>query len=272
LIEALTLGHLDRQAERYGGIRLWGSIGFVVAVLGVGMTLDHVAEHVVLWASASFLLGMAVTSFFMTESPIPASGAAFGRLRDVVISPPVRSFLAASFFMSAAHGALYVFYSLYLVSEGYSKTQVGALWTLGVIAEILVFAFMPQLFRRFSIKAVLLFCFACAGLRFALIGFGVGSPVLLVLAQLMHGATFGAHHASAMAVIHRWFGPGQHARGQALYGSLSFGAGGMMGALLSGAVWETLGPALCFSLASAFGWAGWLIISRTHFEEPQHGR
>jgi PPP family 3-phenylpropionic acid transporter len=163
--------------------------------------------------------------------------------------------------MTVAHGALYAFYSIYLVETGYSTTTVGVLWTLGVLAEIGVFVALPALFRRYSLRAILLASFAAAALRFVAIGWGVESPALLALAQLLHGLTFGAYHAAAIAAVHRLFGGPLAVRGQALYASLSYGLGGAAGILLSGWSWSALGPGLTFTISAAFGLAGALLVA-----------
>jgi hypothetical protein len=105
---------------------------------------------------------------------------------------------------------------IYLVENGYSTTTVGVLWTLGVVAEIVVFVALPALFRRFSLRAILIASFAAAAVRFVAIGWGVESLALLALAQLLHGLTFGAYHAAAIAAVHRMFGGALAVRGQAL--------------------------------------------------------
>jgi PPP family 3-phenylpropionic acid transporter len=89
----------------------------------------------------------------------------------------------------------------------------------------------------------------------------VGSLAVLLFAQLLHGATFAAYHAAAIAAVSQWFPGKLQSTGQALYGSLSFGAGGMVGGLSSGLTWDTIGPAWTYSLGSAFAFAGlfWLI-------------
>ena len=170
--------------------------------------------------------------------------------------------LAAGLLMTAAHGALYVFYSIHLVAHGYGKALVGVLWTLGVVAEIVVFLLMPRISLRVSMRRILLACFALAVLRFMMIGWAVDFLVLLVLAQLLHGASFGAHHAATMAALNRWFAAGQQARAQALYGSVAYGAGGLGGALLAGALWESAGAAITFSAASALALAGLILVWR----------
>ena len=135
-----------------------------------------------------------------------------------ILRQPGAALLAACFAMSAAHGALYVFYSIHLADHGYSKAEVGALWSLGVLAEIAVFMLMaagPGAIRR---------AFCAGQLRLPpsalplLIGWAVESLAVMVMAQLMHGLTFGAYHASVSA-IDQGFWP-RAGRGQALYSSL----------------------------------------------------
>jgi len=260
LVEALTFGHLRARIERYGSIRLWGSVGFIAAATALGFVLDRTAIGTLLWVSMGLLGSIAACSLFLPEAPEEARAASPGRLSAILRRREVVALLAACFAMAAAHGALYVFYSIHLVENGYSKTAVGWLWTLGVLAEILVFLRMPRLTARFSLRAILAFSFACAVLRFLMIGWGARAPALIVAAQLLHGATFGAYHAAAVAAVNRWFPRPYQARGQALYSSVSFGAGGMLGGLSSGAAWEALGAGPTFSLSALFAAAGLVLI------------
>lgn len=261
LVEALTLGHLAAHPERYGRIRLWGSVGFIVTVLGVGLLLDVAPIRSQLWVSWVLLLGGLASALTLTEAAAHA-GPAARPIVQVLRQRKVAFLLGAGMLMSAAHGALYVFYSIHLVAQGYGKTLVGLLWTLGVVAEIFVFLLMPRISRRTSLRRILLGCFALAVLRFLLIGWTVGFVVLLVFAQLLHGASFGAHHAATMAALNRWFAASQQARAQALYGSVAYGAGGLGGALLAGALWESAGAAITFSAASLLALIGLILVWR----------
>lgn len=261
LVEALTLGHLAAAPERYGRIRLWGSVGFIVTVMGVGLLLDAAPISSQLWVSWALLLGTLASALTLTEVPARA-GQAAGPILVVLRQRKVVFLLGAGLLMSAAHGALYVFYSIHLVAQGYDKTLVGLLWTLGVVAEIFVFLFMPRISRRVSLRRILLACFALAVLRFLLIGWTVEFIGLLVFAQLLHGASFGAHHAATMAALNLWFVASQQARAQALYGSVAYGAGGLGGALLAGALWESAGAAITFSAASALALLGLAMVWR----------
>lgn len=261
LVEAMTLDHLAGQTERYGSIRLWGSVGFIVSVLGIGAMLDHLAIAALLWVCLAILASVLASALTLRDTKLGA-GEAAAAVGPQLLRPAVIALLAACFFMSVAHGPLYVFYSIHLVDHGYDKTAVGMLWSLGVLAEIGVFMLMPRLMHRISLRTILLASYALAVLRFLLIGWAADSPMLLLLAQLLHGATFGAHHAAAMAVLTRWFAPAQQARIQGVYGSLSFGAGGMLGGLISGQAWESLGAGVTYTLAAGFAVIGWALVWR----------
>lgn len=271
LVEALTLGHLKKRAERYGAIRMWGSIGFIVSVMGIGWLLDAWSISALLWVAVALQLGILACALTLPEALRELAALPPARLVATLRSRKVLSLLIASFLMSAAHGPLYVFYSIYLVDHGYGKTVVGALWSLGVVAEILVFLLMPGLLRRYSLRRLLMFSFACAVARFLMIGWGVESLLLLLAAQLLHGATFGVSHAATVAALHRWFPGGQQARAQALYGSVSFGAGGMLGGLASGQTWEAFGPGWTYTLGALFALAGFMLVWRSNSDSSAAG-
>jgi PPP family 3-phenylpropionic acid transporter len=261
IVEALTLGSLEGRTERYGPIRLWGSVGFIAGVLATGAWLDARSPQSLLVVVLPLAtLTLAVALLVPARRVALAAGHAHARLLAVLLRPDVLAFFAACFCMNVAHGALYAFYSIYLEGEGYSKSAIGVLWTLGVLAEIAVFLFLPRLLRRFSLRAVLAASCACAGLRFVLIGWGVHSVALLALAQLLHAATFGAYHASSVAMVHRLFTGALQARGQTLHSSVSYGLGGVTGTLLAGWSWSALGPELSFTLSAVAGLAGAALV------------
>ncbi|MBU0751222.1 MAG: MFS transporter [Gammaproteobacteria bacterium] len=262
LVEALTLDQLKSAPDRYGRIRLWGSVGFIAAVTGSGVLLDAAGLPALLWICSALLAGILGIALLLDEPRSEAPPVVQVPLGPELRRPAMVAFLLACFFMSAAHGPFYFFYSIHLVDAGYGKTLVGALWSLGVVAEIFVFIYMPRLLQHFSLRAILLASFALAVLRFLLIGWAVESLLLLLLAQLMHGATFGAFHAGSVAVLNRWFPPQQQARVQAIYGSISFGAGGMLGGLLAGQTWDSLGAELTFTIGAGFAAIGWILLWR----------
>lgn len=269
IVDALTFSVLGPRTEGYGPIRLWGSVGFIIAVLFTGALLDIAPIAKLIWV----LFGLCVATFLVAlrlpSTPVEHATHAPGSLRSILRRPEVIAFFAACTFMTVAHGALYVFYSIYLVQHGYSKTLVGMMWMLGVVAEIGVFMVMPRLVRRFSLTAILLASFVAAGVRFAGIGWGVEWLFVLVVAQILHAMTFGSFHAASIAAVHRLFAGPLQVRGQALYMSICYGLGGMAGTLLAGATWEWLGASLTYSLSALFGLAGAALVAwKVRFPTP----
>jgi PPP family 3-phenylpropionic acid transporter len=259
LLEATTITALRGRLERYGTIRLWGSVGFIVAVLVVGAALDRLAIGNLLW----MLLAVLATAAGLTWL-LPGGGEARPTERErlwlVLRRPEVATLFGACFLMSVSHGPLFTFLSIYLTEIGYSKTAVGVLWSLGVVAEILVFLAASRWLTRFDPRTVLLASFVCAVARFLLIGWGARNAVLITIAQVLHAATFGSYHLAALAVVNAWFTGSRQVRGQALYLSLSFGAGGFLGGLASGALWGAVGPHWTFTASSAAAGAGLALL------------
>jgi PPP family 3-phenylpropionic acid transporter len=120
-----------------------------------------------------------------------------------------------------------------------------------VIAEIGFFFYQAPIFRRFGVRHLMLLSIGIAIARFLLIGFCAESLFWLLFAQILHSATFAAHHSSSVLTMQRWFAGPLQARGQALYISISYGLGGSFGGLLLSAFWsDTNGRAVYFAAAA----------------------
>jgi PPP family 3-phenylpropionic acid transporter len=260
LMETTCLDHLGTRPGDYGRIRLWGSVGFIVAVVGVGWVLDVAGTGTLLWIIAGSMAGILLCLGRVPEVRHDEVREAAEPIVNVLKRPDVIALIAACFLMAVAHGPYYTFFSLHLVDHGYSKTQVGWMWALGVIAEIMVFACLPWFYRVCSVRGLLIWSFALAVVRFVIIGWFADALIPLVVAQLMHAATFGTFHSAALASVHRWFKGRNQARGQAVYSSLSFGLGGTLGGLASGVAWERLGASLTFGAAAGCALVGLAIL------------
>ncbi len=250
LVEATTLTYLGKNTARYGRLRSWGSLGFIVAVLGLGFAFDYIAISWILWFGLAIQIGILVFSRQIPATEVVAHHTDNHSIMRIVRQPQVLALFGACFLMAVAHGPYYTFFSLYLVEHGYAKSVVGALWTLGVVCEIGVFFAMPWLMRRYSLPQILMVSLALATVRFLLIGWQVDTLWLLLLAQMLHAATFGAFHAAAVALVHHYFRGRHQSKGQALFGSVTYGAGGMLGGLLSGPVWLHWGPGVMYSFSA----------------------
>lgn len=262
LVEATTLTHLGDETARYGRVRVWGSIGFIAAVVGVGYVLDYTSPRTVLWIVLGLMGGMLGLCWAVPDAKVAPHASDDLSFVSILKRPEVVALISACALMAAAHGPYYTFFTLHLVDHGYSKSAAGWLWALGVLCEIGIFVWMPHLYRAFTLRQILLASFALAIVRFLMIGWLADSFVVLLVAQTLHAATFGSFHAAAIGVVHKLFRGRHQARGQAIYGSLAFGVGGAIGGFASGYAWAGLGPAMTFSLSAACALAGFAILWR----------
>jgi PPP family 3-phenylpropionic acid transporter len=261
LVEAAALAATEHRAGSYGPVRLWGSVGFMLAVLATGAWLDHHGPETVLHIVVLLAGFVCIAAFGIPAAARPSTSVGAERLGALLGRADVLAFFGACMCMQAAHGALYAFFSLYLEAAGYSKTVTGVLWTLGVLAEIAVFLWLPPLMRRFSLRALLLASFVCAAVRFAATAWAVDVIAILVIAQLLHAATFGSFHAASIATVHRLFPGRVAARGQAVYSSLTYGVGGAAGTLIAGWSWEAVGGSGSFAASALCGAVGAVLIA-----------
>lgn len=260
--EVITLAHLREQASRYSQIRLWGSIGFIVAVVGLGALFERLGLDVYPVAVTAVMVGIVISSIWVPDAvpeQRPELDGQGGFLRQLC-RPGVLAFFVSVGLMQVSHGPYYTLFSIHLEALGYGRSTIGMLWALGVVAEILLFLVMAALLARFSQRQVLLASFALAAIRWLLLGTLADHLGVLLVAQLMHAATFGSFHAAAIHFVQRSFGHRQQGQGQALYATLA-GIGGALGALYSGYSWASLGPLWTFAIASLAALAAAVIIA-----------
>lgn len=260
--EATTFSHLGAETHRYSSIRLWGSVGFIIAVALLGLLIQWTGAGVLPWVLLMLFAGIWVASLFVPEQPGGQLELDVRPLRDVLLRPEVAALLAVCFLMQASHGPYYTFYTIYLEEHGYASGLIGMLWALGVLAEVGVFMVMHRWVPRFGVGRLLQASLLLAALRWVLIGTQVAHLPVLVFAQLLHAASFGVYHAAAIQLIHQYFTGRHQGKGQALYSSLSFGAGGALGSYYAGLGWDSLGPAGVFGIAALLNLLAWGLAWR----------
>lgn len=260
--EAVALSHLSAQGEDYSRVRLWGSVGFVASVLGLGQALDRTGIGALPWLVGAFWLGMAGMSWRVPDAHLANSeDAPEVSLWQMLRRPEVLTLLSVCLASQLSFAPYYNFFTLFLERHGYSRGTAGFLWALGVIAEIGMFIVMGRTITRLGARKLMLAGLAATALRWTLTALAVDFWPALIAVQLSHALTFGAYHAVAMHYVQRLFPPRLQGRGQALYNAVAYGAGGSIGSLSSGYLWEALSPEAVFLMAALVAmlgfWLGW---------------
>jgi PPP family 3-phenylpropionic acid transporter len=260
LAESLTLAHLATTNGHYSRIRMWGSLGFIVAAVILGFMIDSAGIASLLWFLLIVQVSLFVLSYTLPEPTVAPHEHDHFSIWQVIKQPNVIALLVGCSLMVTAHGVLYNFYSIYLSEHGYSKGAIGLLWSVGVICEIAIFMLMPKIMARFSLKAILLTSLVLAVIRFTLIGVSVDNLWMIILAQTLHAATFGSFHAASVEVVTQFFKGRHQAKGQAIYNSVAYGVGGAIGGIAGGYALQYLGGQQTFVLAAVFPLLGLAVI------------
>jgi PPP family 3-phenylpropionic acid transporter len=242
-----AMAHLVSQGggfdtKRYGRVRLWGSLGFLVTVFVAGAWFQAFGmQHFPGWTV--FSLGAVLLSAYWLPDLKEAVHAEHVHLPvgPVLRQKPVRWFFAAAFFHVLSHIGIYVFFSLYLDALGYSKTMIGVLWAVSVAVEIVWFFTQSRWLPRLPLTAWLVACSAAMVLRMALTTVWADVLWVLLLAQAIHALTFAAHHTACIALLSHHFPGRLRGRGQALYTVIAYGFPGVLGGLLGGVLSERWG-------------------------------
>lgn len=240
--EAVTLLYLRKTPERYSRVRLWGSCGFIVAVASAGWLFDRVPisffpVFVTLALLAIFLSSCAVRDPEELDKQTAPSSNTVPFWRQLQ-NPSIVIFFSVCFLMVLSHGAYYTFFSVLMEQYQRSHTVIGLLWSLGVIAEMILFWYMHRLLPFLGVRSLLLLCLAVTTVRWLLLASFPQSLAVMLFVQCLHALSFAGFHAGAIETVRRLFAIQQSGKAQAFYSAVGYGAGNSLGALLSGAIWH----------------------------------
>jgi PPP family 3-phenylpropionic acid transporter len=250
---------------RYGRVRLWGSVGFMVTVFVAGAWFERFGMgHFPGWTLLTLGLVLACTYWLPDVREAPAHGShGHEPVLPVLRQPAVRWFFASLLCHVMAHFAVYGFISLYLDARGYSKAMIGVLWAVSVLVEILWFFWQGRLIGRIAMPRWLVICGVATALRMALIAGAVEWLPALFVAQALHALTFATHHTACIAMVTRHFPGRLRGRGQALFTVIGYGFGGVTGVIAGGQVVARFGYVPLYWAAAVLGllatWCAWRV-------------
>ncbi len=241
-------GALD--VRRYGRIRLWGSLGFLVTVFVSGAWFEaHGMSGFPMWTILTLVaINLSVWNLpnVREEAHHDKGQAGFG---EVLRQPQTLWFFATLFFHVLSHVAIYTFFSLYLDELGYGKDMIGVLWAVSVVVEIIGFFTQSRWLHWLSLPAWLCVCTGVMALRMGLTAWFGQLLWVLLLAQCLHVFTFAIQHTVCIAWLSQHFPGRLRGRGQALYAVIGYGFTGVLGALGGAALSTRLGLQTVFWVA-----------------------
>ncbi|MDH7568325.1 MAG: MFS transporter [Armatimonadota bacterium] len=261
LTDALVLEHLPQAGGDYGRIRLWGSLGFIVTLLGVGLFLGGGPLGGAPASGEAGATGLTLTFVAFAVARALSMAWVFRLPRGAQTGPPRETYregmaglfrdraflllLGSSFLVQTGLRAYYVFFSIYLDSLGIGDSYKGVFWSIGVVSGTAFMVVAGSLLRRVGVRWTLVLGMAGGALRLLLFSFPL--PVAAVgLAQSLHALAFGASHIATVTFIRASVPNRLRATGQTLYAAVTGGLAGAVGSRLAGDLSDALGLALAF--------------------------
>ena len=247
LTDAYALRGVARYGLNYGPLRLWGSAAFVVGALACGLLVDVIAAKHLIWVIASVAALGALVSLGLQPLGNPKSATNMQQGAGTLLRDPgFLAIIVTSALIQGSHAAYYIFASIAWQEAGLGGLTIAGLWSLGVIAEIVVFALSP----RFTLQPVMLVVIAAlsAVARWVITA---QEPPLAILAvvQLAHGLTFGLTQVGTMGLLVRYVPGHVMARGQGYLAACS-GIVSSSTSILSGAVYARYGQGVYYVMAA----------------------
>ena len=241
MADAYAFRGLGQIGRAYGPVRLWGSAAFIGGSLGAGWIIDSIAPDNLIWLIAGALLAATVGAAGLLPLPprTPAPDRPEPSYLGFLRTPGFVLVAAAAGLIQASHAVFYAFSSLDWKAAGLDGSLVGALWAVGVLAEITLFAVSARLPAALGPTALLVAGGLGATLRWTVMALDPPTAALPVL-QCLHGLSFGATHLGALGFVARAAPAGRAATAQ---GSLAVVLGGTMALsmVLSGVLYEAVG-------------------------------
>ena len=258
LADSLALSLARQGLMEYGPVRAVGSATFMIATAAAGALLTAVGSWLVPYLLAIGYGTSTVLSRLLPEADLGVSRArGFGGW-ELFRMPAFRLAVACTALIQGAHAAYYGFAALLWRSQGLSDQTIGLLIAEGIVVEILLFARGRRLIERLG-PAGLTTCAALASVvRWSVIGFSPGLPVLIAV-QLLHAATFAMQHLSSMLILGRAVPPERAATAQALHAALGYGIPAGAAMFVSGLLYARFGGLAFLAMAALAGSALFLV-------------
>ncbi|MBS3732794.1 MAG: MFS transporter [Desulfobacterales bacterium] len=258
-LESFSMDLLDTEKNRYGRLRAWGSISFIIMVTAVGRAIDAFSADIII---VLILCGSLIQSLLALNVPHTAGHRqqlSFSAGARTLLRRRVVIFLIAAFLMLASHGTYYGFFSIHLENIGFNSTFIGFAWALAVLAEIGIMVYSVPIFRRFSHEKVLIAAFVLTGIRWLVLA-GSGAAWVILLTQLLHAFSYGAFHVASILYIDKLTPPETKTMGQAVNNAVTYGLGIMVGFMANGYFFDIIGAPALFAASGAMALLGGALM------------
>ncbi len=261
LANSMAFRALRDRPHGYAGIRLWGTIGYILAAVVAGAVMDRLGLQVGMYGAALAILACGVVAWRgRSRERVHVAPAS---IREIVESIRNRRFLilvTATALAWTSYGPYGTFYTIHLASLGRSRAFAGAAWALAATSELVVMLLWPRMCRWAGPRTWLLIALAAHPLRWSL-SIVARDPLALLAIQVTHAFTFGVLYLAAVQHVERMAPEGLRATAQGVFASVTFGVGGVLGNTLGGLLYEPMGMTALYVGSALVSGSGVLLYA-----------
>ncbi len=250
ILDASALDYVERSGVAYGSIRLWGSVGFVLAGLVIGQITERFGIKAIFPAAAGVLLLLFAISLGLPRGQrVPkadkAESSGFGKIqgqmiRKLLTERRFAAFLISAFLMQASMAMGFGFLNIYMAQVGATDAFIGYAWAAAGMSEIVAFIFLARLQRRFGAKMILFLAYSVMTARWVLYML-VRTPLAFLPVQLMQGVSVGLFFAGGVTYVQEEAPPELKATAQTIFGAVNMGLGPIAGMSAGGYLLDIFG-------------------------------
>lgn len=258
MLDSVNLGMLGEKRDRYGEQRIWGSMGYILSTLGFGLLLRQVGLHGLFYGYAAVMLIFVTALNLLPNRRVQVPGPVVGDVLKLVLQPQWVVFSVSILLLGLGISGMNNFLGVYLNALGGSATLIGAVASLGALAEIPVMLFSAVLVRRFGLKRLLAFAFVAYALRFVLYSV-MAAPAWALAISLMHGLTYGLFWVSSVMYVNHLAADNLQATSQTLLVAV-LNLANVIGAPVGGYIFDNAGPASLFRVYAVLCAVGLVVL------------
>ena len=270
LLDTAALDTLETNRGTFGGMRVWGTIGWMVSTWLVGEIINTWGLP---WFFYSYIFLLGITFLVSLLQPT----------RGQILRPPLRQglrqllsrrtlllFLLSVFLLAVTTGTFNYFFSLYMDGLGASEGTIGLAWSLSASTEIPVMVLSETMMNRIGVNGLLSFAFITYAIRWLLFSF-IQTPGWVMPVQLLQGLSFATFLVASVTYINDHAPKGLRTTGQSLLSTISFGLGPIVGSLLGGYFYDTVGMIVLFRIITVLTIVGFgvFILATRYKVDPQ---
>lgn len=238
--DSATMFMLAEEKEKYGRIRLGGTIGYGLAAPIAGGLIQNYSLRIAFWGASVLLIASLIVSQKLVYGKMKAGRSTRGGIRIILSNPRWLLFLILAFVGGLALAAFNNYFFPYMKEVGASETMMGLALTVGTISEVPVLFFGNKLIKKFKAYGLLMLSMVVTGLRLILFAVA-GTTTLVLLIQIISGLTFAAFWIAGVSYADENAPLGMRTTAQGLFSAMVMGIGTAVGGFIGGMLLESIG-------------------------------